>query len=212
MGSNTFEELLDRAAALCGIEPEYWDIFGRYHATTAAGKQAILRAMGWAAGSAEELEQSLAAHTRREWERLAPATMVALEDDAVRTARCSLPAESSGRTGDGHGAVAKTARRKRFQCHVGERCRRPARLIWTAEPGCAARARLPVELPLGYHEIAVKCGAAKSTTRYIVAPAPGVERNRNWRAADARRASPSAFTDCARRATGAAAISAICWT
>src|SRR5580698_5814557 len=95
MGSDTFEELLDKSAALRGIEPGYWDIFGRYHPTTIAGKQAILRAMSWAAGSVEELEQSLAAHTRREWERLAPATVVALEDDPVEVP-LSLPADLLG--------------------------------------------------------------------------------------------------------------------
>src|SRR5580704_14798218 len=91
--SSTFEELLDQAAALRGIEPGFWDIFGRYHATTTEGKQAILRAMGWAAGSVTELEQSLAANTLREWERLAPVTVVALEHDAVDLP-LSLPADS----------------------------------------------------------------------------------------------------------------------
>ena len=31
MPSDTFEQLLDRAASLSGIEPGYWDIWGRYH-------------------------------------------------------------------------------------------------------------------------------------------------------------------------------------
>ena len=95
MSSSTFEELIDRAAALRGIEPGYWDIFGQYHATTTACKQAILRAMGWAAGSVTELEQSLAANTRREWERLTPVTVVALEEDAVELP-LSLAADSLG--------------------------------------------------------------------------------------------------------------------
>src|ERR1700722_17428732 len=95
MSSSTFEELLDQAAALRGIEPGYWDIFGRYHATTTAGKQAILRAMGWAAGSVTELEQSLGANRRREGERLAPVPVVALENDAVELP-LSLPADSLG--------------------------------------------------------------------------------------------------------------------
>ena len=97
MNSQSFEALLDRAAALCGIEPEYWDIFGRHHVTTTQAKQAILRAMGWAAGSAEELEKSLADHARREWQRLAPATVVAMEADDVDLP-LHLPAESLGET------------------------------------------------------------------------------------------------------------------
>ena len=56
MPADTFEQLLDRAAALSGIEPEYWDIWGRQHRTTTAATQAILKALGIAAGNAEELE------------------------------------------------------------------------------------------------------------------------------------------------------------
>ncbi|MGA7239984.1 MAG: 4-alpha-glucanotransferase, partial [Bryobacteraceae bacterium] len=95
MDSQSFEALLDRAAALCGIEPEYWDIFGRHHVTTTEGKQAILRAMGWAAGSTDELEKSLADHVRREWQLLAPATIVAMEADDVDLP-LHLPAENLG--------------------------------------------------------------------------------------------------------------------
>ena len=48
---DTFEQLLDRAAAQSGIEPGYWDIWGRYHHTTTAAKQAILEALGTAAAN-----------------------------------------------------------------------------------------------------------------------------------------------------------------
>jgi 4-alpha-glucanotransferase len=167
MSSSTFEELLDRAAALRGIEPGYWDIFGQYHPTTTAGKQAILRAMGWAAGSVTELEQSLAANTRREWERLAPFTVVALENDAVELL-LSLPADSLGQP--------ITFAIQREDGHAETLSLNAANLPqsgYSAMEGCAwvrVQARLPVELPLGYHEISVQCGAAKATTRYIVAP------------------------------------------
>src|ERR1700722_4867349 len=167
MGSDTFEELLNRAAALRGIEPGYWDIFGQYHPTTTAGKQAILRAMGWAAGSVTELEQSLAANTRREWERLAPFTVVALENDAVELL-LSLPADSLGQP--------ITFAIQREDGHAETLSLNAANLPQSgssAMEGCAwvrVQARLPVELPLGFHEISVQCGAAKATTRYIVAP------------------------------------------
>ena len=167
MASSTFEELLDRAAALRGIEPGYWDVFGQYHPTTTAGKQAILRAMGWAAGSASELEQALAAHTRREWGRLAPITVVALEEDAVELP-LSLPAEWLGEPArvavtreDGH---AET-----FDLNAGE-LERGGSIEMEGRTWVRVRARLPVKLPLGYHEISVRCGAAEATTRYIVAP------------------------------------------
>ena len=61
MPSETFEQRLDRAASLFGIEPAYWDIWGRQHFTSAKAKQAILRAVGMAADTPEELERSISA-------------------------------------------------------------------------------------------------------------------------------------------------------
>jgi 4-alpha-glucanotransferase len=167
MSSSTFEELLNRAAELRGIEPDYWDIFGRHHVTTTAGKQAILHALGWAAGSATELEQSLAAITRREWARLAPPTIVALENDAVEVP-LSLPVDSLGQPvtfavqrEDGHADT--------FSLNAGD-LPQSASIAMEGRTWVRAQARLPVQLPLGYHEISVQCAAAKATTRYIVAP------------------------------------------
>ncbi len=167
MASSTFEELLDRAAALRGIEPGYWDIFGRYHPTTTAGKQAILRAMGWAEGSAEELEQSLAAHTQSEWQRLAPPAVVALEDDAVELP-LSLPADLLGEP------VTVTVQREdgpaeTFALNAGA-LEQSGSIDMEGRTWVRLRARLAVKLPLGYHQISVQCAAAKSATHYIVAP------------------------------------------
>jgi len=58
--SDSFEQLLDRAASLFGIEPEFWDIFGTHHITSTEAKQAILSALGVATESAPVLERSLA--------------------------------------------------------------------------------------------------------------------------------------------------------
>ena len=76
MPSDTYEQLLDRAASLRGIEPGFWDIWGRYHSTTRETRQAILRAMGTAAADMPSVQRSLAGLTRREWERLVPPAVV----------------------------------------------------------------------------------------------------------------------------------------
>src|SRR5205809_1016874 len=65
MHSDTFEQLLDRAATLCGIGPGFWDIWGEYHETTSDAKRSILRAKGYDADDAASLERPLAARTRR---------------------------------------------------------------------------------------------------------------------------------------------------
>ena len=60
MPSETFGQLLDRAASLYGVEPYFWDIWGHKHEITLEARQALLRARGVAAASAAELDQSLA--------------------------------------------------------------------------------------------------------------------------------------------------------
>ncbi len=66
MPAENFEQLLARAASLFGIEEGFSDIWGHYHQTTVEAKQAILRALGADAGSAEELERWLASVARAE--------------------------------------------------------------------------------------------------------------------------------------------------
>ena len=59
------------------------------------------------------------------------------------------------------------------------------------------KATLPIELPLGYHEVAVKMGDAGARTRYIVTPDRAYTGLLNLgHAADAPPASRSAFTAC----------------
>ena len=47
MPSDSFDQLLDRAASWCGIDAGFWDILGNRHITSVAAKQTILRALGW---------------------------------------------------------------------------------------------------------------------------------------------------------------------
>ena len=91
MHSDTFEQLLDRAAVLSGISPGFWDIFGKYHETTREAKQSILRAKGFDATDAASLEGSLEQHTIGEWDRLLPHSVVAGEAEALEFPAPSVP-------------------------------------------------------------------------------------------------------------------------
>src|SRR5947209_4755643 len=95
MHSDTFEQLLDRAATLCGIGPGFWDIWGKYHEITREAKQSILRAKGIESAGASSLERSLAARTRRQWDRLLPQSIVTGESDHL-DAPLSVLVESLG--------------------------------------------------------------------------------------------------------------------
>src|SRR5271169_6065626 len=98
MASDSFEQLLDRAASWFGIDGGFWDIFGNRHTTAVAAKQSILRALGVAADSASDLEQALAALARHEWERLVPPAVVVGETVPVELP-LQIPAERLGTRG-----------------------------------------------------------------------------------------------------------------
>src|SRR5579871_1461806 len=167
MPFDNFLDLLDRAAVVCGIEPEFWDIWGRRHATTQEAKQVILRAMGVAAENAESLAESLAARTRREWERLLPPTVVtSLTSEIVIP--LSFPAEWLEE-------IAHVC----LRCEEGVSSQHDVRLadlkalesiemdgkLWQRR-----EVRIAVELPLGYHEVTLEVASARATAAYIVTP------------------------------------------
>ena len=83
MPSDSFDQLLDRAASWYGIDAGFWDIFGNRHTTSVAAKQAILRALGVAADSAGGFgAANWPRLARHEWERLLPPAVVVRRDRA----------------------------------------------------------------------------------------------------------------------------------
>src|SRR6185436_11410060 len=65
--TRTYEDALDVAADLWGIEPRFHDIWGNLHVTSAETKQAILRAVGVGVDTRDQIEQAIDARRRREW-------------------------------------------------------------------------------------------------------------------------------------------------
>ncbi|MGO9229386.1 MAG: 4-alpha-glucanotransferase, partial [Bryobacteraceae bacterium] len=167
MPSETFEQLLDRAASLFGIEPFFWDIWGRKHETTTEAKQALLRARGVAAGSAAELEQSLACRAHAEWERLLPPVVV-----VTVAAETELPLNVPA---DCPHAVARVAIHREdggdaaFELPLAD-LPESASIEIDGRTWVRKVAHLPVALPLGYHRVQASVGDASAETRYIVTP------------------------------------------
>src|ERR1035437_1325440 len=167
MPSDSFEQLLDRAASWFGIDGGFWDIFGNYHTTSVAAKQAILRALGVAADSAADLEQALVALARNEWERLLPPAVVAGEAGPVELP-LHVPAEQLGararfvvRREDGESSE--------FELSLWE-LPQVASVGMDGRTWVRVQAMLPMQLPLGYHEVSVSVGGSQASTRCIVTP------------------------------------------
>jgi 4-alpha-glucanotransferase len=167
MHADTFEQLLDRAAAEFGIEGEFWDIWGKHHVTSTAVKQAILAAMGLPAETAEDLERMLALRARREWERPLPLSTVASESGPH-----TLPLHVSTEILSQRGTI--TVKREDGSSTVlGINL---AELPQTASLEMEGRtvvrkvASLPDDLPLGYHDVSLRIGSLTAEGRYIVTP------------------------------------------
>ena len=167
MPQDNFEELLDQAAAACGIEPGYWDIWGKQHTTSTEVKQAILASLGVRSDTAEELERSLAERTRREWRRLAPPCVVASEA-GPHSLFLNVPVE-----------VLREPAALAIGLEDGATMTIEAKLAELPQDGsveidgCAFTRKLvplPAGLPLGYHEILVSVGSLMAETHYIVTP------------------------------------------
>lgn len=167
MPSETFEQLLDRAASLYGVEPYFWDIWGHKHEITLEAKQALLRARGVAAGSAAELEQSLARRARAEWERLLPPAVV-----VTVAAETELPLNVPA---DCPHPVARVAIHREdgtqsvYEIQLAD-LPVSASIAIDGRTWVRKVAHLRVALPLGYHRVQVTVGAASAETRYIVTP------------------------------------------
>jgi len=200
-----YPQLLDEAARLWRIDPDYWDIWGHKHITSDETKQAILKAMGVRVESAESLRESIEERRRKEWTRLAPPCMVADQEHDPIELHLHVPADR----------VRETAR-----VELREEGGASHSLEFALEsfPDCGAeevdgrryvrkQVPLPAGLPLGYHEVDVRLGDLQQTTRLIVAPSRayshpaladggkaagialalyGVRSERNWGCGDLR--------------------------
>ncbi|MBA4142010.1 MAG: malto-oligosyltrehalose synthase [Nitrosospira sp.] len=82
---------LDKLCDLCGVLPQYSDIWGNPHYTSEAAKRALLGAMGVPANTEEEAAASLHAFERRRWERPMPPVQVVREPAQPHRIGIALP-------------------------------------------------------------------------------------------------------------------------
>jgi 4-alpha-glucanotransferase len=149
--SDSYADALDRAALHCGIEPEYWDIWGKKHFTTPEGKQTILRSLGLAVDTREELDQAVEDRLWNEWSNLLPPVAVVIPQAADAGVMVNVPVNlvPGTLTAEFHWENGETSRSEYV-----------ARLLRTTG---AAELRnqwylrkllpLPGNAPLGYHRL-----------------------------------------------------------
>jgi len=200
--SHDYQEALDRAAALWGIELQYFDIWGNLHVTSAETKQSILRAMGVSADTQDQLDQAIDARIRREWTRAVAPCLVLSHTQRPRQFPVQVPMADAAsplevRVRNEDGAI------DRYQVQLDNL----AESEHAEFDGIRYLRKLvpfPESLPLGYYDVTVAIGdRSPELMRLILTPDRawlpdelrtagvaislyGVRSRRNWGCGDFR--------------------------
>ncbi len=150
--SGTYEEALDRAADLWGIERQYWDIFGTQHFATAEGIAAVLSSLGVPSSTREDLDEACQERLVRQWTRATPPSLVIGE--TTKTIPIRLPAAHAD------GAVTLTVEFEggdKESWGIGLR-ELPATVSasFRGSQYVEKQIPLPFQLRLGYHSLAIE--------------------------------------------------------
>jgi (1->4)-alpha-D-glucan 1-alpha-D-glucosylmutase len=165
-------ELLDQLCDRCGIFPDYRDIWGKAHSASAAGKRALLAAMGVAADSEEEIARSLHDFELRDWERPLPPALVVRAAARPYQVTITLPVDEEQSAYQWHLRLESSAeQRGEFSPSTLEEAGRR-----DVDGHTLVRRMLALDLALepGYHRFAIECAGGKGTSgdmSFIVAPA-----------------------------------------
>ena len=168
MESANYNEALDRAAAIWGIQPDYWDIWGRHHITPPETKRAILESLGIPADSEAALTGSIEQRRREEWSRLVPPCLVISENQQPREFAAHLPEELSGL----EARVAlhlESGRAEAYTVSLAD-CPVAASEEFDGRRYVRKSVPLPENLALGYHDLEFRAGGLCASMRLIVAP------------------------------------------
>ena len=164
--AQSYEEALRRACELCGVQQEYWDIFGTHHVAPPDVQRAILSSMDVPAGSTEELNRFLEERFRRECGSVVPPTTVCDLSSGqfeinVPAAACSGEVEIEYLWEDGSSThqVRACAELEGF----GSVTAGGVRYLRKHLP-------LPADARLGYHVVRLQIGHAAGEGRLVLCP------------------------------------------
>jgi 4-alpha-glucanotransferase len=165
--SASHQEALARAAAECGIDHEYWDIFHHRHEISQSGLERLLEALGWDVASRQAVDQQRLQRLTSALSFPLPATAVlsAAAPKLRLTLRSNLPALlgyeillEDGQTLVGSLDTSQLA---------------PAGETAIFENGGERRwfhflLPLPADLPLGYHTLLLAINGQNASTTHLV--------------------------------------------
>lgn len=165
---------LGQAAQACGIEIEYWDLWGKLHRSSQRTQMAILKSLAVDASTQASLERALEERAWRDWERPLPPTLVLTEDEKLHVVPVSLPAEQADL------AAVITLRTEQgdsveIRCSLGD-LEVAEQVSLRGRSFVRKKIGLPDNLPLGYHELSIEIGGRPfDPSRLIVCPSRAYE-------------------------------------
>lgn len=164
--AETYEEALGRAAEMWGIQPEYWDIFGRRHVSPPDVQKAILTSLGVSAANKESLNFAMEERLWEEWSCLVAPTRVGLLSEGSMPVQVASDLEPSRLRVEflwEDGGAAVVEHNLTDLPLDGEAELRGVRLLRKRVP-------LPPGAPLGYHTVRASVGAVRGEGRLILCP------------------------------------------
>jgi 4-alpha-glucanotransferase len=96
---NSYEDLIAELAGLCGIVPEYYDIYGNKHIISPETRKAVLKAMNLRTGSFDEVRDEVEERRVAEWRNfVAPVKVISVNEQPM-TFQVFIPLEESDEEG-----------------------------------------------------------------------------------------------------------------
>ncbi len=80
----SFDDALRHEAERCGVQQDFWDVFGKQHWTSPDTDRAILTALGYDCSSEDSLRNSVAGRLAREQSRVLPPVLVVSENQPLK--------------------------------------------------------------------------------------------------------------------------------
>jgi 4-alpha-glucanotransferase len=161
--STHYEDALGRAAAECGIDFQYWDIFGHNHLASVEALKSIVTALGWDTSSADTIDEKRARmFTSLYTASLQPTIVVG---DSERFIPLTLPGNTGARvsyeitleSGERVAGELDTAHLPLLrEVHFEEK-------TWSTF-------QLPISthVPLGYHQLVLRLNEADATVSNLI--------------------------------------------
>ncbi|HEV2688938.1 MAG TPA: 4-alpha-glucanotransferase, partial [Bryobacteraceae bacterium] len=162
------ERTLAEAAKACGVETEYWDVWGKEHYASAKVERAILKSLGVDGHGGPSLDRAMKERVERDWLRPLPLTVVLVAGQvhevplSLEAWRAGLQAVVEIRFEQGDSRTIPVALGDLpFSEHI----------VLRGESFVRKKIPLPGDLPLGYHEMSIQIpGLDCKPARLIICP------------------------------------------